>query len=67
MEREDPGDFHPVINEWERAWAVSSPGEGGPWATAWFSTLNVETRRDYLAPLTFEQGGGAGQTPAYTC
>jgi hypothetical protein len=30
MGREEPGDFHPVTNEWGREWAVPRPGEGGP-------------------------------------
>jgi hypothetical protein len=41
MGREDPGDSHPVMNEWGGAWAVPSrvrvvwaiPGLGHPWAT----------------------------------
>jgi hypothetical protein len=28
MGREEPGDFHPIINEWEGAWAVTGPGMG---------------------------------------
>jgi hypothetical protein len=28
MEREEPGDFHPIINEWEGEWVVPEPGEG---------------------------------------
>jgi hypothetical protein len=28
--REEPGDSHPIINEWGRAWAVPRPGKGGP-------------------------------------
>jgi hypothetical protein len=28
--REEPGDSHPIINEWGGAWVVPGPGEGGP-------------------------------------
>jgi hypothetical protein len=28
MGREEPGDSHPIINEWERERVVSGPGEG---------------------------------------
>jgi hypothetical protein len=57
-----------VINEWGRAWAVPRPSECGPWAKVWFTTLDLEAERDYimyhyLAPLTFELGGGAGWIP----
>jgi hypothetical protein len=31
----EPGDFYPIINEWEGAWVVPRPGEGGPWARPW--------------------------------
>jgi hypothetical protein len=26
MGREEPCDFHPIINEWEGEWVVSEPG-----------------------------------------
>jgi hypothetical protein len=28
MGREEPGDSHPIINEWGRIWAVPESGEG---------------------------------------
>jgi hypothetical protein len=28
MEREESGDFHPIINEWEGAWVGPGPGVG---------------------------------------
>jgi hypothetical protein len=30
MGREEPGDSHPIINQWGGAWVVPGPGEGGP-------------------------------------
>jgi hypothetical protein len=27
MGREEPGDFHPIINEWGGEWVVTEPGE----------------------------------------
>jgi hypothetical protein len=32
MERAEPGDSHPIINEWGGGWAAPWTGEGGPWA-----------------------------------
>jgi hypothetical protein len=26
--REEPGDFHPIINKWGGEWMVPEPGEG---------------------------------------
>jgi hypothetical protein len=28
--REDPGDFHPIINAWGGIWVIPRPGEGSP-------------------------------------
>jgi hypothetical protein len=35
MERAEPGDSHPIINEWGGEWVVPRPDEGGPWDKAW--------------------------------
>jgi hypothetical protein len=56
---EEPGDFHPIIDEWGREWVVPEPGLGlsfpGP------NDLRARGRSwacHNLAPLTFEPGEG---------
>jgi hypothetical protein len=69
MRRGEPGDSHPIINEWGGEWVVPEPGEGVSLPGSNDLRARERSWACYnLAPLTFEPGGGAScDSCTYLC